>query len=43
MADLVVTDAWGHPIELASPGPNFRFRSLGADGRRDTADDLLFP
>lgn len=43
MPDLVVADAWGHPIELASPGPNFRFRSLGADGRRDTPDDLLFP
>ena len=43
MADLVLADAWGHPIELASPGPNFRFRSLGADGQRGTDDDLLFP
>ena len=43
MADLVLADAWGHAIEIASPGPNFRFRSLGADGRRDTSDDVLFP
>jgi hypothetical protein len=43
MTDLVLADSWGHPIEIASPGPNFRFRSVGADGRRDTADDVLFP
>ena len=43
MTDLVLADAWGRPIEVESPGPNFRFRSLGADGRRGTPDDLLFP
>jgi hypothetical protein len=43
MSDLILADAWGHPIEIASPAPNFRFRSLGADGQRGTADDVLFP
>jgi len=43
MSELVVTDAWGRPIEIASPAPNFRFRSLGSDGQRGTPDDLLFP
>ncbi len=43
MTDLVLADAWGHPIEIDSASPNFRFRSLGADGQRGTADDVLFP
>ena len=43
MSDLVVADAWGRPVEIASPGPNFRFRSLGADGQRGTSDDVLYP
>ena len=43
MNELVLADAWGHPIEIASSSPNFRFRSLGADGQRGTADDVLFP
>ena len=43
MTDLVLDDAWGRPIEIESSTPNFRFRSLGADGQRGTADDVLFP
>jgi hypothetical protein len=43
MTELILEDAWGRPIELESTTPNFRFRSLGADGQRGTADDVLFP
>lgn len=43
MTDLVLSDAWGRPIEIESPAPSFRFRSVGADGRSGTADDVLFP
>jgi hypothetical protein len=43
MTDLVLADAWGRPIEIESSSPAFRFRSVGADGRRGTADDVLFP
>jgi hypothetical protein len=43
MNELVLTDAWGRPIEIASSAPAFRFRSLGPDGQRGTADDVLFP
>jgi hypothetical protein len=43
MTDLILSDAWGRPIEIESPSPAFRFRSIGADGRRGTADDVLFP
>jgi len=43
MSDLVLADAWGHPIEIEAPAPSFRFRSTGADGRRGTPDDVLFP
>jgi hypothetical protein len=43
MTDLVLSDAWGRPLEIESAAPAFRFRSIGADGRRGTADDVLFP
>jgi hypothetical protein len=43
MKDLVLDDAWGHQILVDATSPNIRFRSLGADGVRDTADDLLSP
>ena len=43
MADLVLADGWGRAIEIDTPGPSFRFRSLGPDGQRGTADDVLFP
>jgi hypothetical protein len=43
MTELVLSDAWGRPIEIESPAPAFRFRSVGADGRHGTADDVLFP
>jgi len=43
MKDLVLDDAWGHQILVESASPTIRFRSLGADGLRDTADDLLSP
>jgi len=43
MTDLVLDDAWGHPLEIESVGSNFRFRSVGADGRRGTSDDIMYP
>ncbi len=43
MSELILSDAWGRPIEIESTAPAFRFRSIGADGRRGTADDLVFP
>jgi hypothetical protein len=43
MSDLVLSDAWGRPIEVESSAAAMRFRSLGADGLRGTADDVLFP
>ncbi len=43
MSDLVLSDGWGRPIEIESTTPSFRFRSLGPDGRRGTADDVVFP
>lgn len=42
MRDLVLDDAWGRPIEVEK-GPPLRFRSLGQDGQRGTADDLVAP
>jgi len=43
MKDLVLDDAWGRQILVETTSPNIRFRSVGADGVRDTADDLLSP
>ena len=43
MSDLVVNDAWGRPIEVETAGTALKFRSLGADGRRGTPDDVVFP
>jgi hypothetical protein len=43
MRDLVLDDAWGHQILVESSTPTFRFRSVGPDGQRGTADDLLSP
>jgi len=40
MKDLVLDDAWGKAI-LVETSPTLRFRSVGPDGQRDTADDLL--
>ena len=41
MKDLVIEDSWGRPIELETSGTDLKFRSLGPDGRRGTADDIL--
>jgi hypothetical protein len=43
MKDLVLDDAWGRQILVETTPPNIRFRSVGADGMRDTPDDLLSP
>jgi hypothetical protein len=43
MADLVLDDAWGRPIEVETTGGSLRFRSLGPDGQPGTTDDVLFP
>jgi hypothetical protein len=43
MSDLVLNDAWGRPIVVEMSGASLRFRSLGPDGQRGTADDVLFP
>jgi hypothetical protein len=43
MKDLVLDDAWGRQILVETTTPNIRFRSVGADGLRGTADDLLSP
>jgi len=43
MSDLVLADAWGHPIQIEATNTVLRFRSLGPDGRRDTPDDVVFP
>ena len=43
MKDLVLDDAWGRQILVETAAPNIRFRSVGADGLRGTADDLLSP
>lgn len=43
MRDLVLDDAWGHPILVETSAPSIRFRSVGPDGQRGTADDLLSP
>jgi hypothetical protein len=43
MNELVRDDAWGHPIQYEAAAGNFRLRSVGADGLRGTADDILFP
>jgi hypothetical protein len=43
MKDLVLDDAWGRQILVETTTPNIRFRSVGADGIRDTSDDLLSP
>jgi hypothetical protein len=41
--DLVLNDAWGHQILVETTSPSIRFRSVGADGLRGTADDLVSP
>ena len=41
MNDLVLDDGWGRPIELEASDSGIRFRSLGADGKRGTVDDIL--
>jgi hypothetical protein len=41
MKDLVIEDSWGRPIELETSGNDLKFRSLGPDGQRGTADDIL--
>jgi hypothetical protein len=41
MKDLVIDDGWGRPIELEPAGNDLRFRSLGPDGQRATADDIV--
>jgi hypothetical protein len=43
MSDLVLNDSWGRPIEIEAPAAGIRFRSLGPDGQRGTADDVVFP
>ena len=43
MSDLVLDDAWGRQIEVETATPTYRFRSLGADGQRGTADDVHWP
>ena len=43
MKDLVLNDAWGRPVEVETAGAGLRFRSLGTDGQRGTADDVVFP
>lgn len=43
MSDLVLEDAWGRQIQVESSTSGLRFHSLGADGRRDTPDDVVFP
>jgi hypothetical protein len=43
MKDLVLDDAWGRQILVDTTSPNIRFRSLGPDGLRGTADDLVSP
>jgi hypothetical protein len=43
MADLVLNDSWGRPIEVESQAAGMRFRSLGPDGQRGTSDDVIFP
>jgi len=43
MKDLVLDDAWGHQILVEAATPSIRFRSVGADGVRDTADDIVSP
>jgi len=41
MNDLVLDDAWGHPIEVEVSGNTIRFRSLGPDGKKGTDDDIV--
>jgi hypothetical protein len=44
MRDLVLDDGWGRPIEVEpSVGASLRFRSLGPDAQRGTADDVVTP
>jgi hypothetical protein len=43
MTDLIFDDAWGRPIEVETAANELRFRSLGPDGSRGTADDIIFP
>lgn len=43
MQVLVQDDGWGRPMEYTFSGFTFRLLSLGADGLRGTADDIIFP
>jgi hypothetical protein len=36
-------DAWGNPLFLLTTRKSFQVGSLGADGIRGTADDILGP
>lgn len=36
-------DGWGRPIQLIYNGTGYQVRSLGSDGRINTADDLYYP
>lgn len=36
-------DAWGRPIQLTYNGTGYQVRSLGADGRANTLDDITYP
>ena len=41
MSDLIRLDAWGRPIQVEVSGTTYRLISLGTDGVRGTADDIV--
>ena len=36
-------DPWGNPYQLKVEGQGFSIRSFGPDGKKGTADDIVFP